>query len=136
MSRIPDREIFKLWEEREQIRKRIEKLKKMQRRRDDKILDEFKARGIRSIVRRRDGLRVSMVAPEPVVYHESALRRRLSRSPKGRAIIKRCEVTMLDMKAIAGEVLAGHISKDIAKDCSEIKPSTPYLRGGEGDGER
>lgn len=129
---ISDRRIFELWRERERMDARAKRATARKTKIDEALLAEFERRGIDSLTERGTGQRITYIAAEKVVYFEDQLRRRLALSAKGRTILKRCMVDVLDMKAIASEVIAGNIPPRIAAACSEVKTSAPYLKGGGG----
>lgn len=133
VPQLTDRTLFKLWREREEIEARITSLAAKKKARDDKILTEFERRGIKTITSAETGERITYTQSSSVVYMKDALVARLKKSPRGREILKRCEKTEVDMKAIAAEVQAGHIAPKIVRECSEIKHAKPYLRGGKAD---
>lgn len=126
---LSTRKIFELWEQREKAKKKISELNEYVTKRDDAIKAELERRGLKAIESAETNQRITYVQNETVVYIEPEIRKLLARSPKGRAVLKRAEKTVLDMKAIAAEAQAGNISPDIIAKASEIKLSSPYLKG-------
>lgn len=121
--------MFTLWRQRNNLKARIQKLNKQVKDREQVILSAMTARGLKGI-ESRAGERLTFVESSSVVYDQEKLRAKLARSPKGRAILKRCTVQVLDMQAIAAEVQAGNIPPKIVAQCSQVKKNAPYLRGG------
>lgn len=130
VPQIKDEELFRLWRERNEIAERIAKLSARQKSRDDKILTEFERRGIKSITSAETGERITYVQGEQVVYNYDGLIQSLRRSARGRAIVSRCEKVVVDPRAVAAEVQAGHVNPRLVQKYSEIKLNKPYLRGG------
>lgn len=129
---ISERKMFEIWRQREDIKKKITDLQGKIKKRDQALLAEFERRGITSLTDAESGDTITYTQAESVVYDSDELVKRLRRSPQGRAILNRCEKTVLDMKAISAEVQAGNIKPDIIAACSAIKKAAPYLRGGTG----
>lgn len=129
---ISDRRMFEIWRKREALRKKIETINKQKAKMDAALIAEMERRGVKSIVERESGERITYIAAETTIYIEPELKRRLNRNPRGRAILKRCTKEVLDMKAVASEVQAGSIPARVVAACSEIKTSKPYLTGGGG----
>lgn len=130
VPQVTDEKLFKLWTERNEIDARIAKLSAMKAKRDDTILTEFERRGIKTITSAVTGDRITYVQGESVVYDFDGLVTSLKRSDKGRTIVKRCEKTIIDTRAVAAEVQAGHINPALVRKHSSIKQAKPYLRGG------
>lgn len=121
-----------MWRECEKMKTRIADLQGKITRRQEALLKEFERRGIKSLTDAETGERITYIRAESVVYDKPNLVARLKRSPRGRAVLKRCTVEDVDMRAIAAEVQAGNVSAEIVSASSEIKFAKPYLKSGGG----
>lgn len=126
---LSTRKMFELWEQRNRAKKKIEDLTKYVTKRDDAIKAELERRGLKAIEDAETNQRITYTQNETVVYFEDKIRKRLARSPKGRAVLKRVTKEVIDMKALAAEVQAGNVDPEVAAACSEIKRSAAYLKG-------
>lgn len=97
---------------------------------DKQIIEFMQANGLKAIESEEEGVRITLVQPEPVVYDAELLKDKLKRSAKGRAVLARCTVEVIDMAAIAAEVQAGNIDSKLVAQASSIKPVAPSLRSG------
>lgn len=124
---MTDAQIIKLYRKREEIKNKMASLNSLATDASEKIVAEMQSRGTRMI--ENDGQRVTLVCPEPVVYDEEAARTILKRSPKGRAVLKRITIEVIDKKALSSEVQAGNIQAATVNKFASVKPSKPYLSG-------
>lgn len=131
---ISEGRLFQLWRQRNTYKAQVQALNTKIKAREQAILDEMIRRDLKGI-ESKTGERLTFVEGTRVEYDQAALKAKLSKSKKGRAILERCTVEVLDMAAIASEVQAGNIPPKIIAECSEVKKNAPYLRGG-GKGDR
>lgn len=131
MPRISDARLAEMYQRREELRERAGKLTAKADDISDRIVAELQRRGTDTFT--NGGQRVTLVSPESVSTDYAELQTILRRSAKGRAILARVEKTVVDGKAVAGEVLAGNIAPSIVARVSTINKSKPYLRGSKVD---
>lgn len=124
---MTDAQIVKNYREREEIKKKIAALQALVNKRTEKIVSEMQSRRTRMI--EHDGQRVTLVQPEPVVIDEEKARTILRRTQRGRIILKRATIEVLDKKALSSEIQLGHISAAVAAKFTHVKPSAPYITG-------
>jgi hypothetical protein len=125
--------MFQMWRQRNTYKAQVSALNVKIKAREKAILEEMERRNLKGI-ESKSGERLTYVKGTTVVYDKDKLKAKLLKSKKGRAILARCTVEVIDMQAIAAEVQAGNIPPQIIAECSETKDTAPYLRGG-GKGE-
>lgn len=127
---ISERRMFEIWRQINSYKSDAQEIAQKIKKRSDALLAEFERRGLKGIEDKETGERITFVQSESVAYNQDELKDQLRKSKKGREILARCTVEVLDMQAIAAEVQAGNIPPKIVAKCSAIKKSAPYLRGG------
>lgn len=118
-SKFTDAELFEKARENEELEARIKKLGKKYADTKKEILDEFIARGTRSI--ERDGDRLTFSQAIPVVTDWAALEGELTP-----AQLKRVQVKVVDRSLLSLEVQNGRIDPKIVALYQSPKPSAPY----------
>lgn len=119
---------FRLWRERTRLREQAATINKEAEKKYEKLLGMMERNGIRSIKDDETGETITYVAPQPVEIDYEGMIAYLNRSEKGREIIKRCTVRMVDNARLAAECNEGNVPDRIYRKFSKIKEVKPHLR--------
>lgn len=120
--------LLKIWHRREELREQIADLAETKDKLDQRIIGELQREGINSIT--IQGEPIVMTEQETVEYDYDGLMQDLSRTGKGRKILKRITYRAIDKKALVAEIQAGNIPRKMILRRSSMKAKKPYLQPG------
>lgn len=94
-----------------------------------KLMEKIRALGIKTGTS-PDGVKVTLVEPESVVYNVKKFKRKLDKETFKRIL----KDPQIDPERLAQEVQAGNIDVKVVNACSEVVPKTGYPRVSIGEG--
>lgn len=119
---------FRLWRQRNALLEESAQVAREAQKKYERVMAMMERAAIRSVKDDETGETITYVAPQPVVIDFDGLIADLERSAKGRAIIRRCTVKVVDHNRLAAEANEGNIPSRLVRARSSIKPVKPHLR--------